>query len=327
MGKTRRKCPCGSGLRYNRCCGERQQPLSADVKRSHFKYDHSKPEDQIVGHHLFGHVVEKVIMSGGMGRVFVLRNSEGNRHALKSLPRERYKDIRLKKRFENEAKVWLFIPPHPNVATARKYFTVQGRPYIAMDYYARGDLARYLEEHAGELTKQKPFGFALQICDAMVHAARFGLKYHGDLKPQNCLVSDDGNSVLLSDFGLAKAANYLGEDAASSRLSWRSPSFAAPEVIESREITLASDIFSFGVMLYWLLFLDIPERAADGTLNLHEHSEYQDALLLIERCCKLNPRDRISSFELLRRELEIVYSSITQERPRHRRKRGVGVMS
>lgn len=296
-------CPCGSEKRFNKCHGKGlpAQSLAAVFEATKpFKYDHSRGEEQLIGQTFIYGVVERVITSGGMASIYVIRRENGKVIALKTLPRERYKDIVLKQRFEREAKLWLLIPWHPNVLSAEKYFTVMGRPFICMNYFERGDLAKLASQKRLWDDPELCQRFALQICEAMIHVTGHGIASHGDLKPQNCLVADDGNTLRLGDFGLARSTQDLSQGRHDD--IWQSPSFAAPEVKLRAEFGLSSDIFSFGILLYWMRWGRIPSRKPDGTpLIPAEHRELSpEVFQIVSSCCALDPKDRPGDFSAVK---------------------------
>ena len=96
----------------------------------------------------------------------------------------------------------------------------------------------------------------LQVCDA-VGFAHSNLIVHRDLKPSNVLVQADGGVKLL-DFGVAKLLEDDEHVAETTALTLAdgvalTPEYASPEQIENQAITIASDVYSLGVLLYVLL--------------------------------------------------------------------------
>lgn len=77
--------------------------------------------------------------------------------------------------------------------------------YLFLEFVGGGDLSRRI----GALDMESVLRLALQFCDGMVHAAHGGLCVHRDIKPQNCMITRDGN-LKITDFGLARAVDEAG---------------------------------------------------------------------------------------------------------------------
>src|SRR6185503_11509785 len=96
----------------------------------------------------------------------------------------------------------------------------------------------------------------LQVLAAVAHAHGH-LILHRDLKPSNILVTPGGSAKLL-DFGIAKLIEGDGQTAPPGELTRLggpalTPEYAAPEQLESAVVSIASDVYALGVLLYMLL--------------------------------------------------------------------------
>jgi hypothetical protein len=125
--------------------------------------------------------------------------------------------------------------------------TAEGALYLVMEYVDGEPIDRYSARR--NLSTRERLQLALPVCDAISYAHRH-LVVHRDLKPANILVTADGSPKLL-DFGVAK---ILGPDAepASTIAAW-TPEYASPEHILGKTVTTASDVYSFGLVLFELL--------------------------------------------------------------------------
>lgn len=142
---------------------------------------------------------------------------------------------------------------HPRIARLYEAgVTPEGRPWLAMERVDGLPLDQYCQRHA--LGTEARLRLFLQVADAVAYAhAR--LVVHRDLKPANILVTPRGE-VRLLDFGIA---TLLQDDAGTSGKLTRAtgcantPDYASPEQVAGRAVTVATDVYSLGVVLYELL--------------------------------------------------------------------------
>jgi serine/threonine-protein kinase len=138
---------------------------------------------------------------------------------------------------------------HPNVVTVYGAERSGGRAGIWMEYLRGHTLAREVNER-GPLAPAAAAHAAIQVAHALeaVHAA--GL-VHRDVKAHN-VMRDDTGRLVLGDFGTGLALNNEGESAPDSQLAG-TPLYLAPEVLEGRPASIASDLYGLGVLLYFLV--------------------------------------------------------------------------
>jgi len=136
----------------------------------------------------------------------------------------------------------LYQSSHPNVVPIHYSCEDDDNVYIAMPYYSNGSLNQLINNRF--LTVREIIRYASQFISGLhnIHSKRL---IHFDVKPDNILISDQGEA-LLSDFGLTKqmALNgYVGQDRMYGKM-------APPEAYVKAEYTTAFDIYQTGLTLY-----------------------------------------------------------------------------
>jgi serine/threonine protein kinase/Tfp pilus assembly protein PilF len=213
------------------------------------------PVNSMIGRTIGVYRLEEEIGRGGMGAVYRAERSDGEFRqtvAVKLIKRGMDTDLILK-RFRRERQI-LAALDHPNIA----YFlgggsTEDGSPYFVMEYIAGRPLYKFCDEN--RLSIKERLQIFRQVCLA-VTAAHENKVIHRDLKPSNILVKDDRKPKLL-DFGIAKVfdSDLMATEINPTSTAMRAmtPEYASPEQISGEQVTVASDIYSLGVILYELL--------------------------------------------------------------------------
>ncbi len=199
--------------------------------------------------------LERPIGSGGMGQVWLARRDDGlyEGHVAIKMLRVAVADGGANQRFAREGQ-FLARLTHPHIARLLDAgFTAAGQRYLVLDYVIGERLDRWCD--ACKLSIDARIGLFLQVCSAVSHA-HANLVVHRDLKPSNILVHDGGEAKLL-DFGVAKLLDATQDDAPTQLTALAgaalTPEYAAPEQLSGAPITIATDVYSLGVILYGLL--------------------------------------------------------------------------
>jgi serine/threonine protein kinase len=151
---------------------------------------------------------------------------------------------------------------HPGIVTVHDVVVQDGRPWIVMELVGGGSLTAAVREH-GLLSEFRCAAIGIQVLDALRAAHRQGV-LHRDVKPANILL--DGDRVVLTDFGIAALDDATGLTATGQMIG--SPSYLAPERINGRPATAASDLWALGVTLYTALTGRPPFQGEDTQSTL-----------------------------------------------------------
>jgi eukaryotic-like serine/threonine-protein kinase len=221
-----------------------------------------------VGSLVAGYRVEQIVATGATGTVYLAKNPTlPRRDALKVLSADLSRDTAFRERFVREADIASMLS-HPNIVPIyNRGEAANGQLWIAMQYVAGTDAEAALQ--AGTMTTSRALRIAGEVAKALDYAHRRNVVHH-DVKPGNVLLahaSPDGEQVLLSDFGVARAAG--GPDNASDDSTLAvTLAYAAPEVITGGAVDGRADIYSLACTLFRLLTGKPPYYSAHGVTEL-----------------------------------------------------------
>ena len=158
---------------------------------------------------------------------------------------------------------------HPNILAIHGADEDQGRVGIWSDLLHGQTLDNYLLQ-VGRLSPKTVLELAIPLADATALIHKQGL-CHGDIKPANIMVTDDGSPVLM-DFGAARDSLSTAPNAAGS------PLLMAPEQFAGARQSPATDIYSLGAVFYNALAGRLPVQAEslDALIALHESGSTPD---------------------------------------------------
>jgi pentatricopeptide repeat protein len=193
---------------------------------------------------------------GGMGTVYLAERADGQYRkqvAIKVVNTTMAaKDVL--RRFRNERQV-LAALDHPSITRlVDGGVTEEGLPYLVMDFIEGMRIDAWCER--GALPVEERLRLFQQVCAAVEYAHQ-KLVIHRDLKPGNILVTASGTPKLL-DFGIAKVLSpeLLGEaidHTITLGLGPMTPEYASPEQARAEPISVASDVYALGMLVYRLL--------------------------------------------------------------------------
>lgn len=238
---------------------------------------------------------------GGMGEVYRANDLRlGQAVALKFLPEGTALDGRSLARFHNEVRIARQVS-HPNVCRVYDIGEIEGVPFLSMEYVDGEDLASLLRR-IGRLPTDKALDIARRLCAGLAAAHDRGV-LHRDLKPANVMIDGRGQ-VRITDFGLAAVAGEL--EAAEIRHG--TPAYMAPEQLAGREVSVKSDIYALGLVLYEIFtgkrafeasslaeLIRMQEEAAPASLSTIVRDLDPGVERVILRCLAPDPRNRPAS--------------------------------
>ncbi len=208
---------------------------------------------------------------GGMGEVYKADDLKlGQTVALKFLPEALTHDGAALARFHSEVRVARQVS-HPAVCRVHDIGEIQteagSHHFLSMEFIDGEDLSSLLRR-IGRLPVDKALEIARQLCAGLAAAHEQGV-LHRDLKPANVMLDGRGKARI-TDFGLAVVAESLRGDEVRAG----TPAYMAPEQLTGKEVTVKSDLYALGLVLYELFTGKrvYEARTIDELIKLHERS-------------------------------------------------------
>lgn len=164
---------------------------------------------------------------------------------------------------------------HDNIVKVHDFgLAASGQAYLSMEYLEGESLDRRIQAQ-GPLEWRSALLLCVQICRALEHAHASDV-IHGDLKPANLFLTEQGTLKLL-DFGvsaLAQQATSTDAELESFRLSG-TPEYLAPEQIRGEPASVKTDLYALGVVLFEMLTASRPHEANSLAILLGQKLEGQ----------------------------------------------------
>ncbi|MXY55610.1 MAG: protein kinase [Gammaproteobacteria bacterium] len=209
-----------------------------------------------------GYRIQRRIGSGGSAEVYLaLQHSFGSPVAIKVLSPEASRKKKQRERFLAEGALARTLD-HPNIVRVVDAGETDEVAYLVMEYIRGGDLNHNLR---GGLHIQNVLALVKDIAGALGYAHGKGV-VHGDVKPENILISEQGTSML-TDFGIATEPGQVGD---SGKVRG-TPGYMSPEQAAGGDVDGRSDFFSLGVVFYLMLTGRVPfDPESPGTQPVRE---------------------------------------------------------
>ena len=265
---------------------------------------------------------------GGMGTVYLAERIDGElvqRVAVK-LVQPGAADFQ-RERFLQERQILASLE-HPNIARLLDAGHLDdGQPFLVMEHVH----GRPIDVYAAGLGVRQKIALFVKVCAAVGYLHR-NLVIHRDLKPNNILVTSDGEPKLL-DFGIAKILD-LSTGSTVTILRMMTPDYASPEQVMGGKMSTATDIYSLGALLYHLLAGKPPHEFKESTPEeisstiatrpVARPSRWVPALkgdieLILMKALRKDPLERYTSVEQFAEDLE----AFLQSRPVRAHKRNL----
>ena len=189
--------------------------------------------------------IVELLGRGGMGVVFRADDERlGHPVALKFLPATLASEPRRLQQFHNEVRLSRQIS-HTNVCDVYDIGDVDGHLFLSMELVEGQDLATVLRRR-GALPEIEAVDLARQVCAGLAAVHARGV-LHRDLKPANIMITAAGVARLM-DFGIAMS----GDADDPEQVTQGTPAYMAPEQLVERQVSVRSDIYALGLVMYEL---------------------------------------------------------------------------
>ncbi len=236
--------------------------------------DNSLDQELEPGTVIDGYEIISKLGNGAMAIVYLAEQIDlGRQVALKILKSSLAVNDEYVSRFFNEARAAASLS-HPNIIQAYKAGVTEDGIYFFCMEYVEGESLLSMINEKGRLSLREALPLFIEVADALDYGWQTQKFTHGDIKPENIMVTTRGQAKL-ADFGLAKVEGNAFEGSEVML----TPLYAAPELIQSDHApnNCRADIYAFGATLYHALAGTPPLPGTDAQevmdKQLHENPE------------------------------------------------------
>ncbi|HEY9677174.1 MAG TPA: protein kinase [Drouetiella sp.] len=240
--------------------------------------------------------VTNVIAVGGQGSVYLAKDCvSGEDAVLKEFVLPVYVDLSVRRkaieRFEKEARL-LSQLQHANIVKLLDYFVEDYRAYMVLEHLNGTNLHNVVKER-GKLSNEEVISLALQMCDMLKYLHEQSPPVvHRDFTPENLILGTDGILKLI-DFNVAQT---LDQSATTTGTVVGKPSYLAPEQFRG-EPTAASDVYSFGATLAYLLTGEDPTPISQSHPAQSTPSVSAELDLIVSQCTSYDSELRFKTIQ------------------------------
>jgi eukaryotic-like serine/threonine-protein kinase len=206
-----------------------------------------------IGKHFGKYKIEHLVARGGMGLVYLgVRDEHVKQKAAVKIINPGISSSTVINRFKTERQTLANLN-HPNISKLLDGgITEDGIQFLVMEYIEGVPIDEFCDKN--NLSINERLKLFLKVADVVQYAHQ-NLVVHRDLKPNNILITENGEPKLL-DFGIAKLLSPELDkfETVTQRGMWNlTPEYASPEQIRGEAITTSSDVYSLGIVLYKIL--------------------------------------------------------------------------
>lgn len=274
--------------------------------------------------------VEGILGVGGMGMVLQGHRADIDLSVAIKVAHQSNTSTTTKIALEQEAKILASLE-HPNIASIKDWGTIDNFGHFIATEFIRGKtIQQYCEDE--NLSIKAIIQLFLKVISAVSHA-HSRLVLHRDIKPSNIMVTDQGEPKLI-DFGVAKVMTSIHESEEQTLSAGLTPSYASPEQLAGKPLSIRSDVYSLGLVLITLLCDEVvPQHTAhqikDALLKQKKEKPQfyrtiskqncQELALVLAKACHEDAEQRYENTQALSRDL----SAILNQKPIEARAPGV----
>ncbi|MBI2190839.1 MAG: protein kinase [Planctomycetes bacterium] len=263
------------------------------------------------------YVLTRKLGEGGMGVVYEgIQDSLNRRVAIKVLHQRVLSNPAFVERFQREARAAAALN-HPNIITVYDIGQDRGLHYFSMEYVEGESLQKKLRRQ-GKLDVPEALSIASKVSDALNYAWNRWSIIHRDIKPDNIMVTSDGQ-VKLADLGLAKSTREE-TSVTMTGTGIGTPAYMAPEQGRgAKDVDCRADVYSLGITLFHLITGETPFKGDTALAMMMAHTEQalpspkklnpalpDNVCHLVERMCAKDPAQRYPTHAELLADLEKV---------------------